>query len=99
MKNIIITFIGAVIGWAYFFYARKSDAKRKMEWSTKILYFGYDLKVLIMAIVATILTIYFLVDYLINDVNSYYLSIVVNNRFTPPQLSNRIKAGELIVYC
>lgn len=37
MKNIIITFIGAIISW-YIFYAHKSDAKKEQNtWEMKLI--------------------------------------------------------------
>ncbi|TDS56945.1 hypothetical protein C8P70_11735 [Myroides indicus] len=64
MKNIIILSVISTFSWFYYFYERKKDSKKNLDWVTKFWYLGLDVKVLIFAIGSSFLTLYFLIEYI-----------------------------------
>jgi len=67
MKNIIVYSLISIFCWLYYFYERKREAKKKREKSMKLLFFGYDLKVLIFAIGTSILVFVMIINYVRNE--------------------------------
>ena len=68
MKNILAYSVVSVLCWGYYFYERRRESKKKREKSLKLLFFGYDLKILIFAIGTSILVLIMIIDYFRNEI-------------------------------
>lgn len=64
MERVLVLSLISVIGWGYYFYQRKKTLKKDLDGMTKFWELGLDFKFLVIIIFTTILSIYFLIEYI-----------------------------------
>ncbi|MDR0227561.1 MAG: hypothetical protein LBI72_00620 [Flavobacteriaceae bacterium] len=67
MKNILVCLILSIIGWVYYFKGNREKKQEKEDWLDRFWYSSLDFRVIIINLLVSFATIYFILKYISNE--------------------------------